>query len=88
MGFCPQTNLSNFLERKGTPVHTPARLPACLRARCEHSLVGGGQWAAAATVVPESPVPALKVSPGTLLSYHPGSNFRSTLLSHRETTRG
>ena len=61
MGFCPQTNLrlSNFLERKGTPVRTlRAFLPVCVR--CEHSLVGGGQRAAGATVVPESPVPALK----------------------------
>lgn len=83
MGSYHRTNfrLSNFLESKGTPVRSPAG-PSCMsawsaRARCAQSLAGGGQRGAAPAVVPESPVPALKVSSGnTLLSYHPGIHLQ------------
>lgn len=58
MGSWPQTNfsLSNFLETKGTRVRSPARLPACLRARTvRRASRGGGQRGAAPAVVPRTP---------------------------------
>ena len=83
MGSCPRTNfrLSNFLESKGTPVRSPAGLPACLRGlrarTVRRASREGGQRGEAPAVVPESPVPALKVSSGnTLLSYHPGIHLQ------------
>ena len=76
----PILDLVTSLNQKARPSAALQALPACLRglpARCAQSLAGGGQRGAAPAVVPESPVPALKVSSGnTLLSYHPGIHLQ------------